>query len=70
MAEAEEEVGIKVDMNRVVEKLKAEFARELADLKHQLAVYEVALEDAVNARSEAEEENRKLRAGSVRPPGG
>lgn len=68
MAEAEE-VGIKVDMNRVVEKLKAQFAGEIADLKHQLAVYEVALEDAVNAQNEAEEENRRLRAENVKPPG-
>lgn len=69
VAEEQQEVGIKVDMNRVVEKLKAQFASELADLKHQLAIYEVALEDAVNAKEEAEEENRELRAEKVRPPG-
>lgn len=67
--EQEQEVGIKVDANRVIEKLKRDFASQLADLKHQLATYEVALEDAVNDRNEAEVENRRLKGGSVKPPG-
>ena len=64
----EEEVGIKVDMNRVVEKLKARWLAKLAELEHENAMLEVALEDAVRGREEAEEENRLLRAGNVKPP--
>jgi hypothetical protein len=65
----DKEVGIKVDMNRVVEKLKAQWSARVADLEYQVAVMEVALEDAVREREEAEEENRRLRAESMKPPG-
>lgn len=68
MAE-EENVDIKVDMNRVVEKLNATFAKEIASLRHQLAVYEVALEDAINERDDALRDNKELRGGKVQPPG-
>lgn len=57
---SDQENNINVDLNRVVEKLKISFTNEVANLKHQLAMYEVALEDAVNDRDAAREQVKQL----------
>jgi regulator of replication initiation timing len=57
----QQDLDINVDGNRVTEKLKAKFASQIAELNYQIAMLEVALEEAIQERNQAEEENTKLR---------
>ncbi|GAA2554881.1 hypothetical protein GCM10010423_65070 [Streptomyces levis] len=60
---AEETQDINVDANRVIEVLKASLTARIAELEHRNAIMEVALQDAINERNQAEAENTELRKG-------
>lgn len=62
MNDQENGVGIDVDLAQVVELLKKRFTETVANLEHQNAMLQVALESQVARLAEAEEDNRKLRA--------